>query len=198
MPSRRKFIIGSVGISTALAGCTGVVDRAIEETNSGSSSGTNSDSDTGSSFDNPENRRDLVETYNGAIGSANEGTEARSEGINAQSNEEHSTSVSRFESAEAAFAAAAEQFAEALTLAFQIDHQGAIDACKDGNEYGRTMESAMSIAGSSSEAAEMGAINEANKMLNDAKEMESEAQQLDILDTKEIAEMLGVERQGGF
>ncbi|PHQ46795.1 hypothetical protein DJ68_05335 [Halorubrum sp. C3] len=60
------------------------------------------------------------------------------------------------------------------------------------------MESAMSIAGSSSEAAEMGAINEANKMLNDAKEMESEAQQLNILDTKEIAAMLGVVRQGGF
>lgn len=119
------------------------------------------------------------------------------DGIDTQNNENYSTAVSHFESAEAAFAAA-EQFADALTLAFQIDQQEVIDAYKGGNEYGRRMKSAMSIAGSSSRAAEMGSINEANKMLNDAKEMESEAQQLDILDTKEIAEMLDVEQQGGF
>ncbi|MEZ3172521.1 hypothetical protein ABNG03_18190 [Halorubrum sp. RMP-47] len=120
------------------------------------------------------------------------------DGIDTQNNENYSTAVSHFESAEAAFAAAAEQFADALTLAFQIDQQEVIDAYKRGNEYGQKMKSAMSIAGSSSRAAEMGSINEANKMLNDAKEMESEAQQLDILDTKEIAEMLDVEQQGGF
>jgi len=194
MPSRRSFIVGSTAIATATAGCSDLV----EEFDPDGSSSDDRGSDDGPMLDDQETRRDLVETYNDAIGHTNVGLETRDNGIAAQNDEDFDRAGYEFETAAEAFGSAAEDFADALALSFQIEHEGAEEACKTGNEFARTMESAMSIIASSTEAAAMGEIEVANEILEDGRELDQEANDMDVRNTDEVAEMLGVEPEGGF
>lgn len=193
MRSRRSVILGSVALGTATAGCTDLADSYFDSEGDGQGG-----SGPENTLDTEENRRELVETYDDAVGSMNDGLDARNSGNRAVSNNDHSRGVSEFEAAENAYGNAAEHFADALALAFQVDHDGAAEACENGNEFARTMEAAMSVIGNSARMAELGAIDEANETLEEGRQLENEVDQSDVPETAEVANMLDVEPRGGF
>lgn len=204
-PSRRRYIKATAATTVVcLAGCVSMElfedgdDELTEESeggtidNDGGQAGTDDAGAENEGSPDESTRREIAETYNDGVGDSNDGMAARNDAVSAFNNDQLQRAKNQAESAEASFSRAKEQFSDALDLAYQIDHDRAIEICSDSEERARLMESAMAYTVQAAESGQDGNIDNANSLINQARDIETDAQRITVRNPETLADVLDV------
>lgn len=197
---RRKYLASAIfAASASLAGCLSEFgdDEPEPQDDVGTASYPESDANDGENeseeseeLDDRDNREQILDLYNDGVSESNQGISNRERGVNAWNSDDYSTAESRFNSAESRFSNAQDEFSEALDLTYEIGHSEAREICESGSEYAIVMQDAMQASQRMADAGADGDADRANDHLETTRNLESEADRLNVRDTSVLKSVL--------
>jgi hypothetical protein len=194
---RRRFLAGTV--FTALipvAGCLSAIDddetepEDNVETAGSSESSTDEEETESNEPEDREIRQKILNLYDEGVSESNNGISNRERGVRAWNGENYSTAKSRFSSAEHSFSDAKDEFSDAIDLTYEIGNSEAREICEAGSEYATVLRDAMRVSKRMADAGADGDADRANNHLDSARELEREADRLNVRDPSVLKNVL--------
>ena len=139
-------------------------------------------------------RREVVTTYDEALIARNDATTARDEGITAFNERNYADAIEPLETALTGYEDAEDGFADAASLAAEIDEEPAADICETALDETALQRDATDAALSAARAAQEGADAEkVNGHIEQFRSLREDAEAITVADADAVASALGVD-----
>ncbi len=177
MNRRQCLSLTAIGMA-GIAGCTG--SGVDNEPTSSEPTGSSESNRNGENF---QERNDILNKYSDGIGEYNNGVDGRNQGSLSYNGGQYRQALTAFEEAEKHYSNAREDFRECISMSYNIDSGKATEIAEVAAEASLLNRDAVAAAQSAAEAGIDNNIDRANKKLDEFKELESEAEALNIRGT---------------
>lgn len=144
----------------------------------------------------PENfskRRSVVETYGRGVGEVNDGIDSRESSVGAWNNDNYQKSMADAQEAGLFFSRAADTFDDAHGLSIEIGNSEAIDICDKSSQRATLLQNAMEEFTSAIDLVQEGRTDRAQDYLDRTKDLENEAERVNVVGTSVLASVLDVD-----
>ncbi|MBZ6494354.1 hypothetical protein [Natrinema longum] len=169
-------------------------DNSDSDTNSNNNGETNEDGQAeNSGIEDRQTRQEIADIYDDGIRDLNSGVDDRNSGVSAYNNENFSVALSHYESAEESYRSARDHFTDAIDLTYEIEHSNAREECEKAAEYALLWRDAMQESQLGVEAAQAEEFDRANERADSVRELEREANRINIQTADTIATILNID-----